>query len=136
MSIDALRLLVDFGFAVLIWAVQLVIYPSFQYYPKKELITWHRKYTIRVTYIVLPLMFTQLILSIWQLVALVNWYTLLSVLLIGILWILTFMLFVPLHRRIDMGQPEANTCIKLVRYNWVRTLLWSIVFLISLVYSL
>ncbi len=136
MTLDNFRLLVDFGFAVLIWAVQLVIYPSFVYYPKMELIRWHRKYTIRVTYIVLPLMFTQLILSVWQFLILRNFYTILSVILIGILWALTFAVFVPLHRKIDRGQPEVNTCSSLVRYNWVRTLLWSSIFLISLVHSL
>jgi len=136
MTLDNFRMLVDFGFAVLIWAVQLVIYPSFLYYSKKELIAWHRKYTIRVTYIVLPLMFTQLILSVLQFVILRNFYTILSVILIGILWALTFTVFVPLHRKIDRGQPEANTCLSLVRYNWVRTLLWSSIFLISLGHSL
>lgn len=136
MSVDDFRLLLDFGFAVLIWAVQLVIYPSFLYYPKKDLITWHRSYTVRVTYIVMPLMFGQLILSIWQLIALKNLYTVLSVILIGLLWVLTFTVFVPLHRNIDRGQPESDTSLKLVRYNWIRTVLWSSVFLISLVNSL
>ena len=57
MSLDLARLLIDFGFVVLIWAVQLVIYPSFGFYAKANLFEWHKSYTARVTYIVLPLMF-------------------------------------------------------------------------------
>jgi DMSO reductase anchor subunit len=133
MSIDLLRLLIDFGFLVLIWAVQLVIYPSFGYYSKENLFKWHKSYTTRVTFIVLPLMFSQLILASIQLLETQNLYTILSAILIIILWLLTFLIFVPLHQSIDNTSPIADVCNKLVQKNWLRTVLWTLLFVISIV---
>ena len=58
--IDIIRLLVDFGLLVLIWIIQLIIYPSFLFYRAKELITWHKMYTKAIALIVIPLMLGQL----------------------------------------------------------------------------
>lgn len=134
MALEDFRLLIDFGFVILIWAVQLVIYPSFGHYTTGRLIRWHKSYTQRVSFIVFPLMVTQLIIVGFQLHNNVDWFTLASVLLVIILWLITFIVFVPLHQSIDKQQPVKDVCTKLVRYNWIRTLLWTTVFLISLIY--
>jgi hypothetical protein len=131
MSLDLARLLIDFGFVVLIWVVQLVIYPSFGFYSKANLFNWHKSYTARVTLIVLPLMFSQLILSCIQLWKVQNWYTILSLVIIITLWLLTFLIFVPLHQSIDNNKSTDDVCFKLVRKNWTRTLLWTLLFSIS-----
>jgi hypothetical protein len=131
MSLDLARLLIDFGFVVLIWVVQLVIYPSFGFYSKANLFNWHKSYTARVTLIVLPLMFSQLILSCIQLWKVQNWYTILSLVIIITLWLLTFLIFVPLHQSIDNNKSTDDACFKLVRKNWTRTLLWTLLFSIS-----
>ncbi len=137
MSLDLARLLIDFGFVVLIWAVQLVIYPSFGFYTKDNLFIWHKSYTARVTIIVLPLMFSQLILSCMQLWEIQNWYTILSLVFVITLWLQTFLIFVPLHQSIDKNEPVENVCNKLVNKNWTRTVLWTFLFVISIVhYSL
>lgn len=60
MNIDLVRLLLDFGLVVLIWIVQLVIYPSLCYYQDKDLAKWHKIYTQRIGVIVGPLMIAQL----------------------------------------------------------------------------
>jgi DMSO reductase anchor subunit len=137
MSLDLARLLIDFGFVVLIWSVQLVIYPSLGYYSKENLYSWHRSYTTRVTFIVLPLMFSQLIIVALQLWKTQNWFTMISASVIIILWLLTFIIFVPLHQSIDKNVPVENVCNSLVNKNWMRTVLWSFLFIISIVhYSL
>ena len=137
MSLDLARLLIDFGFVVLIWAVQLVIYPSFGFYTKDNLFIWHKSYTARVTIIVLPLMFSQLFLSCMQLWEIQNWYTILSLVFVITLWLQTFLIFVPLHQSIDKNEPVENVCNKLVNKNWTRTALWTFLFVISIVhYSL
>ena len=59
------QLIVDFGLLVLIWIVQLIIYPSFLYYKSKNLMVWHQKYTERIAVIVLPLMLMQLAIAIY-----------------------------------------------------------------------
>ena len=45
MEIEAIRSVVDFGAVVLIWLVQLVIYPSFLHYAESDLVNWHKIYT-------------------------------------------------------------------------------------------
>jgi len=134
MTLALARLLIDFGFLILIWAVQLVIYPCFQYYSKENLLIWHQKYTIRVTFIVFPLITLQFLLASLQLWQFQNWYTILSMLVIVVLWLLTFLIFVPLHQSIDNNIPVDNVCHKLVQKNWMRTVLWSLLFMISLVH--
>ena len=136
MVLELLRLIIDFGFMVLIWAVQLVIYPSFKYYNSSNLILWHQTYTKRVIVIVLPLMVTQLLLSVVHLFEILNWYSIVSFAIILMLWALTFLIFVPLHVSIDKGNPAENVCVKLVQKNWVRTCLWSLLFFISFFYFL
>ena len=66
MSIAVLRLGIDFGLVVLIWMIQLIVYPSFLHYTTTNLIKWHRKYTPLIGYIVGPLMLLQLGISIYQ----------------------------------------------------------------------
>ncbi|WP_295832634.1 hypothetical protein [uncultured Winogradskyella sp.] len=131
MNLEFIRLLVDAGFIVLIWAVQLVIYPSFKFYSNANLLQWHRLYTKRVTVIVLPLMLGQLVLGFFQLFQIQNLYTISSFIIILLLWVITFTMFVPLHQSIDKGQPIYNVCNKLKKKNWIRTLLWSLLFIIS-----
>ena len=131
MTLDLARLLTDTGFLILIWAVQLVIYPSFNYYTPKNLFVWHRNYTVRVTYIVLPLMFSQLILAVIYVWQIQDWYSILSLLIIVVLWLLTFLIFVPLHQSIDKAQPQEGVCEKLVSKNWIRTVLWTVLFILS-----
>lgn len=136
MDITFLRLLTDTGFLVLIWAVQLVIYPSFKYYSKSDLNIWHISYTKRITFIVLPLMFAQLILACVHIYQSQDWYTISSLLIVIGLWLLTFIIFVPLHQRIDNNKFTDETCSSLVYRNWLRTLLWSLLFILTLIYYL
>ena len=64
---DLLQLLVDFGLVVLIWIVQLIIYPSFLYYNSNTLSKWHKTYTGRITTIVAPLMIAQIAIAAYLL---------------------------------------------------------------------
>lgn len=130
-NISIFRLLIDFGLLVLIWLVQLVIYPGFGYYKKENLIGWHQKYTLKITYVVMPLMVVQLVLSIVQLATKTSFYSMGSVLLITAVWILTFTQFVPLHNKISTGKVSPETTSKLVAKNWFRTGLWTIIFVWS-----
>lgn len=131
MEIELLQLLIDFGFAVLIWAVQLIIYPSFKYYSTENLLIWHQLYTKKITFIVLPLMFAQLIITSLHLWQIVNIFTALSMLIVVLLWLLTFIVFVPLHQSIDQDKNDKTTVNKLVKKNKLRTFLWSFLFLVS-----
>jgi len=132
MSLAIIRLLFDAGLLVLVWMVQLVVYPSFSFYNKDNLKRWHDKYKAQVTIIVLPLMLGQLATAGAQLWNEVTWYTVTSAVIVFLLWLSTFAKFVPLHNQITNGDYGEQTLQDLVRYNWGRTILWTGLFLISM----
>lgn len=128
MDINIIRLLFDAGLFVLIWMVQLVIYPSFLYYEKQNLVKWHNHYTKGLTIIVIPLMFGQLIMASIQLVELSSIKTIISFLMVCAVWISTFVQFVPIHNKISKNKVTEKLLQQLVNRNWLRTLLWTLIF--------
>ena len=132
MDLQSVRLLLDFGLMVSIWIVQLVIYPGLCYYNREDLGNWHKIYTGRIGVIVGPLMIAQLIVAILQLWKVQNLYTWGSLLVILMIWILTFLIFVPLHNSINPNESCEEITDSLVKKNWWRTFLWSILFLVTL----
>lgn len=132
MTIVILRLMVDFGLVVLIWIVQLIVYPSFNYYKKENLITWHKKYTPLMGYIVGPLMLLQLGIAIYQATQLINSIILLNLLTISVIWMSTLSQFIPIHSNISKGQVSKEMLISLVRKNWLRTILWTFLLILNI----
>ena len=131
MSVDVLKLLADFGLVVLIWLVQLVIYPGFLYFRAENLATWHKKYTSLISYIVGPLMLVQLMLAIYLLITLPTFFNAAGLLMILAIWSTTFLHFVPMHEAVADGELNENLLNDLVHKNWLRTILWTFVFLSS-----
>lgn len=132
MDIDLLKILFNSGLFVLIWIVQLVIYPSFCFYTEERLKIWHRSYTVRISIVVLPLMLGQLLFYLYSAfnVAVVMDYALLF--LVILTWLITFLISVPLHDKIEKKTNTIKYREQLVKTNWFRTLLWSLIFIISL----
>ena len=132
MDFSTASLIVDFGLVILIWMVQLIVYPSFLYYDAKALIIWHTKYTPRITSVVAPLMLAQLGLSIYGLYQGITLSAIIYALLVTSMWLMTFRIFIPLHEKIQHGFATTEVLQKLVRINWYRTAVWTALFLISL----
>lgn len=121
--------LVDFGLVVFIWTIQLVVYPSFRYFPSECLLKWHGVYTGAVSIIVMPLMVTQVVLHGWRINNEFSLFSLLIFILVVSTWLVTFIIFVPLHNKISSDQKLTQSLANLVSYNWIRTFLWSLIFL-------
>ena len=134
MSIAIIRLLLDFGLVVLIWIIQRIVYPSFLHYKTQNLIVWHNAYTSRFSTIVIPLMLGQLAISIYQVIVVTNLYTIISLVCIVLIWASTFSQFVPIHSQISKGIINEKLLISLVKKNWIRTILWTLLFLFSFTY--
>ncbi len=133
MMLEILRAIVDFGAVILIWLVQLVIYPSFLYFAPKDLKRWHIVYTQRVTFVVAPIMFAQTGIIAYQAVQSLNMLSIVSLLICISLWLLTFLKAVPLHQAIDVDEDGVEElCLKLVQINKKRTGLWTLLSLISI----
>jgi len=127
-AFELIRLVADTGLFILVWIVQLVIYPGFAYLDSSDLKIWHPIYTRRITLVVLPLMTAQITIGTIQLLQLADTYTALSVSLIIATWLLTFIQFVPLHGKLDNAEHPKLIVQSLVRKNWSRTVIWTVLF--------
>jgi len=129
--VSTVQVMVDSGLIVLIWLVQLIIYPSFRYTEEKDFISWHQRYTGLIGAIVSPLMLLQAGGEIW--VAITQDPRWVRILAIALIWISTFTLSVPCHRRLHTVGKNMVIIRRLIVTNWPRTLLWSILFLNTLI---
>ena len=107
-----------------IWFAQIVIYPLFALVGVREYIPYHRSYTKRIPLVVILPGFASFVLPI-LLVRFVPtvppWMHGLNVItgLIGLL--LTVMLLIPRHNRLENHGKNDTTINELVGYNWLRT---------------
>ena len=109
----------------LIWFVQIVHYPlmgrvgiaGYEHYQDA-----HMK---RTTWVVAPLMLTELASAVALLFVLgVTIWTIAGLIMLVLIWVSTAALQVPAHNRMLKGF-DADAHRRLVGTNWVRTLLWS-----------
>lgn len=123
--------LVNAGLFLVIWLVQLIIYPGFAHYDAARLVTWHASYTRLIGYFVVPLMVGQLMLlgpgTVRGEPAATGMFAMAL-----LCWGATFKFSVPLHRRIASNQDPLGAVALLVRTNWPRTVLWTAVFAVGL----
>jgi len=124
-TLNLLRLMFDTAALVLIWLVQLVIYPSFQYYQREDFRAWHRVYTRRVTYVVLPIMLGQLAVYGYLLLTARSYDVLFNTGLILAAWAITFFRAVPLHADLDIEEDHLSLSTQLSTVNWWRTMVWT-----------
>ena len=128
------RVAADFGMLVLIWLVQLIIYPSFEFSDKETFTFWHARYTGLITLVVLPLMLGQVALIGYQLTQERSWSTIACAVLIAFCWIVTFTLLVPAHNRLQTVGNDIEVVRWLVLTNWLRTIAWTVVSVLSIRY--
>lgn len=109
----------------LIWVIQLVHYPSFQFCDPSKAKAFHDFHCRRISYVVIPLMFAELFSGAW------SWwhrdFATVSHIAFGaliLIWISTFAIQIPLHNRLA-EKMDAGVIQKLVLSNWIRTFLWS-----------
>lgn len=132
MDLAFLQVLVNVALFVLIWMVQLIVYPGFNFYPEKNLKQWHQIYATRITVIVFPLMLSQLLLYAFALYSHPSGATLGMFLLVLSTWVITVFFAVPLHNAIDRHPQTTVQRKKLVQVNWSRTVIWTLILIICL----
>jgi uncharacterized membrane protein len=111
----------------LIWLVQVVHYPLFAHVGTAGYEVFHQRHMRLITWIVAPAMLVEAATA----AALVLWPpatgrgpALLGIAMVAALWLSTAFLQVPAHNRLARGyDPAAHR--RLVRTNWLRTLLWT-----------
>ena len=132
MDISILYVMVNLALVVLILMVQFIIYPSFYFYSEIDLKRWHQIYKVRITAIVLPLMVTQLFLSIREVYFNANALAYIILFIVLLTWIITFLISVPIHGSIEREENSMQYRTKLVRTNWIRTVSWALIMILSI----
>ena len=111
----------------LIWCVQVVHYPLFAAVGNATFVAYEREHCRRIAPVVLPPMLLEVALSIW-----VCWLAppparaaaWLGVALLAVIWLSTFLIQVPCHRRLSAAADRAAMR-RLVASNWLRTAAWT-----------
>ena len=113
----------------LIWIVQIVHYPLFAKVGTEHFPSYQKSHTTRITFIVMPLMFTELgsalALCAIPLPLGLHHIAVVGTALLGIIWLSTFMVQVPLHDALLKGFSAPHHQ-KLVITNWIRTIAWTL----------
>ena len=119
-----LQVTTSFYMLGVIWIVQLILYPSFLSTDPKLFEKLHARHTAAMGFLVGPAMILELITASLLIAVELNTFALTNLIIVILLWILTFFISVPLHNRLVNGFDEKTTK-KLISTNWPRTALWS-----------
>lgn len=112
----------------LIWCIQVVHYPLFENVGKDNFASFHSLHSIRITYIVLPVMCIEILTSFLLLGENEFMSANLGWILFGIvlaIWASTFFLQVPMHGVLS-SELSIEAVHRLVNTNWIRTFFWSL----------
>jgi hypothetical protein len=124
-----MQLVATLSLTGIIWVIQFVQYPFFSYVEKGNFPKYHAAYTFWVTTIVAPLMILELLTTIIFLSVppenIDYNLLLLNSALTAVVWLSTFFIQVPLHKRLAAGF-DANVHNSLVNSNWIRTIVWTL----------
>ena len=63
-----------------------------------------------------------------------QWLFALKLVLIVLVWLSTFVYFAPTHERISSGNFSYTTLYQIVKFNWFRTIVWTLVAILSFLY--
>jgi len=119
----------------LIWFVQVVHYPLFAAVGRDGFPSYEREHVRRTGWVVGPLMVTEGLAAAWLLVSppagCGRTLPLLGFALLLLIWGSTATLQVPAHRRLA-GEFAPDDHRRLIRTNWIRTILWTLRALLAL----
>jgi hypothetical protein len=110
------------------WTIQLVHYPLFDRVGREGFAAYEGAHARMITPMVGPAMLVEALTAVMLLAArprfLPAWAAWAGVALVGIVWLSTFLLQVPMHGTLARGF-DADAHARLVGTNWIRTAAWS-----------
>jgi hypothetical protein len=122
---------IDFAMFVVIWIVQLIVYPAFYHVQERTFVSWHSKYCNKIGFFVLPLMLFQLIEAASSSFFVGDTLAFLKLGAVLVAWLVTLLLSAPCHRVLARDGKKSKVIHRLVMTNWLRTFLWTFIFLVS-----
>ena len=108
-----------------IWVMQLVHYPSFKYVKESDYIIFQKYHMSNISYIVFPVMFTELITALLIFFSgEKSLFFVLSLICLFLIWVITGVLFTKYHSILKEGK-DLMIIEKMIKANWIRALLWT-----------
>tara|TARA_Y100000768_G_scaffold197452_1_gene148382 strand:- start:6970 stop:7401 length:432 start_codon:yes stop_codon:yes gene_type:complete len=108
----------------LILITQFVSYPLFLKVGKEQFSKYRQSYTFYISTIVLPAMVLEILLSFNQIIHGIDFFSVFNLIIIGIIWLSTFFIQVPIHNKIAYRY-DKKLIKKLILTNWIRTCAWT-----------
>ena len=124
--IEGAQLASTFAMTGVIWLVQVVQYPGFSRDSACDFRSFHAHHCRSIGFVVGPLMSVELLTSLVLAVSASPawfWWSMLAALVT--IWLSTGFVQGPLHSRLAREGPRPELLELLIRWNWLRTLLWT-----------
>ena len=102
---------------------QILSYPLLLKLGISNFYNYYNSYTKRISFIVIPLMIFEVLLSIILNIILNNFYLFASNILLFVVWGSTFFIQVPIHNKLSSNHSYVLIN-KLIYTNWIRTIAW------------
>jgi hypothetical protein len=102
-----------------LWMVQALNYPFFKFVEPQKFFEMHQIHSLRITFVVGPVMLLQLASAFF-----VPEAALVCVLLTLVNFAFTFFVSVPLHNKLEK-EYDVAVMDRLIQTNWPRTVVWS-----------
>ena len=127
LSLEQLHLIVTSMMVAIIWMVQILHYPSFLFVNKQQYTEFQHFHMKKISYIIVPIMLLELFSGFGILFyiekAQLSLYA--SLTLLVLIWVITGLFFTKYHTELSKKY-NRNTILRLIRFNWIRTVLWTI----------
>ena len=126
-SLEQLHLITTSMMVAIIWIVQILHYPTFLFIDKKQYTEFQQFHMKKISYIIIPIMIVELFSGLGILFLIQKGQILFygSLALLVLIWMLTGLLFTKYHSELSKKYNQ-ETILQLIRFNWIRTLLWTI----------
>ena len=132
-SLDQIHLIATSMMVAIIWIVQILHYPTFLFINKKQYTDFQQFHMNKISYIIVPIMAVELFSGLGILFIIqeqqISFYV--SFALLILIWMITGLLFTKYHSYLSKKYNE-ETILQLIRFNWIRTLFWTIRFALLL----
>ena len=132
-SLDQIHLIATSMMVAIIWIVQILHYPTFLFINKKQYTDFQQFHMNKISYIIVPIMAVELFSGLGILFIIqkqqISFYV--SFALLILIWMITGLLFTKYHYDLSKKYNE-ETILQLIRFNWIRTLFWTIRFALLL----
>jgi len=127
LSLEQLHLIATSMMVAIIWMVQILHYPSFLFVDKQQYTEFQQFHMKKISYIIVPIMLLELFSGFGILFyiekAQLSLYA--SLTLLVLIWVITGLFFTKYHTELSKKY-NRNTILRLIRFNWIRTVLWTI----------